>query len=217
MTRLQNGIPIPTREEICKAREIFGEKEPRELFYRVATEIMGLVLQPPPSQPQPLFSETEALAVLLQTWNKRHYNKNHPFDSEHLFKLEQVVTANKPALISFRARSIATFSDNDKATIQKIFESFDAVIGPVGTGKSLHLFAPDFFPIWDSIIAREYDLSLMYGKKDETSASNANKYIKFMGKTKAQYDALAQKQIDGNLLKRIDEYNYCKFSRRWMQ
>jgi hypothetical protein len=91
MTRLQNGIPIPTREEICKAREIFGKNEPRELFYRVATEMMSLALLPPPSQPQPLFSETEALAVLLQTWNKRYYNKKK-FDSKHLSDLRLVVS-----------------------------------------------------------------------------------------------------------------------------
>lgn len=215
MTRLQNGIPIPTREEICKAREIFGKNEPRELFYRVATEMMSLALQPSPSQPQPLFSETEALAVLLQTWNKRYYNKKK-FDSEHLSKLEQVVTANKSILISFRARSIATFSDNDNAIIQKTFESFDEVVGPVGTAKSLHLFAPDFFPIWDSIIAKRYCLFLMYGEKHEKHKFNARKYIKFMEITKKQYDARAHDQFGDTLLKRIDEYNYCKFSKRWM-
>jgi hypothetical protein len=59
----------------------------------------------------------------------------------------------------------------------------------------------------------------MYGDKYEEREKhefNARKYIEFMEITKEQYDALAQKQVGDNLLKRIDEYNYCKFSRHWM-
>ena len=57
----------------------------------------------------------------------------------------------------------------------------------------------------------------MYGKKDEKPASNSKRYIEFMKKTKAQYDALAHEQMGDNLLKRIDEYSYCQFSKRWIQ
>jgi hypothetical protein len=211
MNESQTLYPMPTAQDILKARKVFKEKEPRDLFYRVATEMMSLA-----TQRKTQFSVSEALAVLLQTWNKRYYNKHRPFDNQHFSDLERIVHRNQLTLASFKDRTIETFSENDKVEIKRIFEDFDKVIGPVGAAKSLHLFVPNFFPIWDSIIAEKYHLPLMYGLKTEKHIFNAERYIHFMMITASQYKILAQESTDSDLLKAIDEYNYCKFSRKWL-
>ena len=81
----------------------------------------------------------------------------------------------------------------------------------MGAAKALHLLAPRFFPLWDRAIAKAYGLSL--GKR----GTNAERYCRFMEIVKEQGQNLGVNQPNGqNLLKAIDEYNYCKYSKGWM-
>lgn len=94
-----------------------------------------------------------------------------------------------------------------------MFKEFEAVLGPVGTAKCLHILAPAFFPLWDRAIARSYGLALGVS----STGKNARRYFDFMGCAKKQIESLGgEKAIGRNPLKAIDEYNYCKFTKKWI-
>jgi len=89
--------------------------------------------------------------------------------------------------------------------VKDIFEDFGNVLGKTGAAKSLHLLAPRFFPLWNTEIARAYELG---------NGSEAERYCLFMEITKNQVKNLGGEQaVCGNLLKTLDEYNYCKYTR----
>jgi hypothetical protein len=199
------GFHVPTTQELEEARGAFEINEPRDLFYRAATELVKLTLQGVTS-----LNVTEALAVLLQTWNKAFYRYNK-FDSQHFSDIEHIVNCHWQALADFRQRSIESFCDTDEATVRGIFESFEKVLGPVGATKCLHLLAPHFFPLWDRAIAEAYGLAL------RQRGRNAKRYCCFMRITKEQCKELGGEQTIGrNPLKAIDEYNYCKYTKGWI-
>jgi len=77
----------PTIQEIEAAREAFESNEPRDLFYRVATELVDLAIRGKTS-----LSVAEALAVLLQTWNQAYY-RYRSFDSEHFADIERLTAS----------------------------------------------------------------------------------------------------------------------------
>lgn len=196
---------MPTIEEINRAREVFEANEPRDLIYRAATELVDLAMRGATS-----LSVAEALAVLLQTWNRMYYTYRR-FDSQHFSDIKHLVSSHQQVLATFRQRSIESFSDEDEATVKRVFESFEEVLGAVGASKSLHLLAPRFFPLWDNAIARAYGAGL------RERGRNADRYCHFMGIAKKQWEGLGGEQAIGrNPLKVIDEYNYCRYSKGWM-
>ncbi len=198
-------IHTPTIQELNAARKAFEESEPRDLFYRAATELVGLALQGKTS-----LSLTEALAVLLQTWNEAFYRYT-PFDSQHFSDLEDVVERHEQDLAILRDRSIDSFSGKDETMVKRLFGNFEEVLGPVGAAKCLHLLVPRFFPLWDRAIAKAYNLPL------RKRGRNAERYCDFMRATKLQCKALPGEQVIGrNLLKALDEYNYCRFTKHWI-
>lgn len=213
MSEMRLEIPTPAPQDLEAARKIFEEGEPRDLFYRAATELVGLALEGKSS-----LNVTEALAVLLQTWNKAFYrftpfDSQHlftPFDSQHFSNLEEVVIRYEAELATFRNRSIESLLDEDGSLVQKLFADYEEVLGPVGAAKALHLLAPRFFPLWDRAIAKAYGLALRERGK------NADRYRRFMEITKQQHATLSGEQaIEQNLLKALDEYNYCKYTKGW--
>jgi hypothetical protein len=137
-----------------KAREAFATHEPRDLFYRAATELVRLALEGKTS-----LNVTEAIAVLLQTWNSSFY-RYRKFSDQHLSDLEQLVATHNVALRAFRQRRIDTLVDSDKEAVLRVFGDFEILLGPVGAAKCLHLLAPYFFPLWDRTIANAYGLAL---------------------------------------------------------
>lgn len=195
----------PSIYELEKARQIFEAHEPRDLFYRAAMELVTLALEKKTS-----LSVAEALAVFLQTWNKMFY-RYRGFDSHHFTEIEQLISQQYSTLITFRQRSIESFEPEDESTVKRLFKAFEDVVGPVGAAKCLHLLAPRFFPLWDRAIAKAYDLTL--GQK----GSNADRYYHFMEIVKSQVQSLGgERSIGRNPLKAIDEYNYCKYTKRWI-
>ncbi len=199
-------FPTPTIEEIRRARKLFEANEPRDLFYRAATELLDLAMRGETS-----LSVAEAIAVLLQTWNRRYYNRSRPFDSQHFLDIERVVSTHQQVLATFRRRSIESFGDEDEARVRRVFDSFEEVLGRVGASKALHLLAPRFFPLWDNAIAQRYGVAL------RERGRNADRYCRFMGIAKKQWETLGGEQaVRRNPLKAIDEYNYCRYTKGWM-
>lgn len=200
-----NKFYTPSMPEIEAAHEVFQKKEPRDLFYRVAIELIDLAIRGDTS-----LSVGEALAVLLQTWNKVFY-RYHKFDSQHFSEIEYLVNSHRQLLTALRQRSIESLSADDETPTKTLFTDFKKTLGPVGAAKSLHLWAPLFFPLWDRAIAKAYGLYLSVQGKD------AELYWQFMEISRQQCNNLGGAQtLERNPLKAMDEYNYCKYTKRWI-
>jgi hypothetical protein len=190
------------RKDITRARTLFERNEPRDLFYRAATYLIAQA-----HEGKTPLSIAEAVAVLLQTWN-RMYFRFHKFNFE---KLERLCQEHQLVLAKCAARAIDSLKDDDKAVVSHLFQAFEKVLGPVGAAKALHLLAPRFFPLWDRSIAAAYRIPL--GK----AGSNGNRYWSFMLKIMPYVRALRVQMPEcSNPLKSIDEYNYCKYTKHWM-
>ena len=187
-----------------KARKAFEANEPRNLFYRAATELVDLALQGTTS-----LTVAEALAVLLQTWNKAYY-QYRKFDTVHFTDIENLLSENKLLIARYRPRTIDQLDDADESMIENLFQSFERVLGPVGAAKALHLLAPSFFPLWDRAIAKAYDLEL--GR----AGWNGERYWQFLCISKRQcLDVRRDNPHCHDPLKSIDEYNYCRYTKKW--
>ena len=81
---------------------------------------------------------------------------------------------------------------------------------PVGVAKALHLLAPRLFPLWDFEIARQYRCDYV---KDPAEA-----YAEFCVLIRDLGVDLHPKvpPSEKSLVKRIDEYNYAKYTKHWI-
>lgn len=192
---------LPSFQEIKSARKEFERRAPRSLFYRAATELVTLAFSK-----KTKLSLAEALAVLLQTWNRVYY-QYHPFNQKHFSDIELLLKRHLGKVLPFRTRVISSFVEIDRKSIEFIFFKFEHLLGPVGAAKSLHLLAPRFFPLWDGKIATQYGCRL--GR----IGTNAHRYLDFIFIAKSQCANLNRnKSFTGNALKALDEFNYCKFT-----
>ena len=158
-----------------------------------------------------------------------------------LFKGKEGYSSTASIIEKFRERDIFSFNESDRETIQRLFldslpilENRDGYRSPVSVGKLLPLLAGEFFPFWDNNIARAYRC-WWYG--DHSFA--AKKYVDFMRKMKVLSenvlkDCMYKKNIGREaateyirrkcsewgckrpFLKIIDEYNYAKYTKRWI-
>lgn len=149
---------------------------------------------------------------IIRGWN--HFYAR--FDPEALIT---TIETNLNTLDGLRTRDIRTYGTNDLTSLHILFEAFqdalkrtsDNRISPVSTGKALSLFAPHFFPIWDSNIAFSYNCLYVYGGTKE--------YLSFMELMKQLAHGVERcvpTDDDRPLLKRIDEYNYSKYTKHWL-
>lgn len=199
-----NAMTISIKE-ITMAHTIFLEKEVRDLFYRVAMDYVSRAIEG-----QTELTLAEALSVLLLTWNSAYY-RFRGFDEQHLEEIEVVLESNLQTILNYKEREIFTLEETERRQIEELFANFEWVLGPVGAAKALHLLAPRFFPIWDREIAKTYGLRM--GK----SGTNSKKYFQFMKITRDQCIKLKDKIEEGqNILKLLDEYNYCKYTKGWI-
>lgn len=191
--------------DVNRAHEVFGLNEPRDLFYRAATELVDLALQGATS-----LTVAEALAVLLQTWNKAYY-RYHKFNNAHFASIEELLSRYHHVLARYRGQAIEDMQSGERTNIGRLFEAFEDILGPVGAAKALHLLAPKHFPLWDRAIAKAYNLPI------GQAGSNGDRYWRFMLIAQRQWRELKRQDPSyENPLKLIDEYNYCKYTKGWL-
>jgi hypothetical protein len=197
-----------TLAEVNTAHNVFIAHETRDVFYRVAMEILALA-----RKQETTLSVAEALAVLLLTWNANYYKfKKHKFDNEHLANIENLLQTHKKALAGYKDRIIDDVDSVEAPAISQMFESFEDVLGHVGAAKALHLLAPEFFPLWDTRIATAYRLRLR-----PRPAKNGDLYWRFVAEARDQcLDLKRQGPALAHPLKLIDEFNYCKHVKDWL-
>jgi len=147
--------------------------------------------------------------VLLQTWNRAYY-QYHGLPSNHYEEIEALLIAHEHWLASVRGRRIETLSSSDEAEINRIFTSFEGVLVPVGAAKALHLLAPRLLPLWDRAIA------VAYGCQLGNAGTNGGRYVRFAKNAKDQTARVGPLPSGTNVLKALDEYNYCRFTKGWM-
>lgn len=181
-------------------------------MYRVATFLVEQFWD----RPREL---ADGIGVLLLTWNQAHYRYGPP----NLERFERLLTVEASTLQRLRDRQISTLSKADSHTIEALFpsvlKSLEIAEGkskgrqsPVAAAKALHLLAPWFFPLWDAAIASAYTC--------EYSINAVSAYLKFMNIAKAMLEKHAETIQpllgDKTPLKVLDEYNYSKFTKRWV-
>jgi hypothetical protein len=205
-----NAISLSELETECRA---FEEWEPRDSMYRVSTFLVREWWCDPAKL-------VDALSVLLLIWNGAFYRYG-TFDEA---VAESCLQENGATLTAFREREISTFSGADEADAGRLFNvisealarKIDGVESPVSAGKALHLLAPNFFPLWDQYIGPAYDCPyagevarvayIVFMRKIRSVAIQLNAAL--ASDRSPQKEWLSQKP----LLKRIDEYNYMKYT-----
>jgi hypothetical protein len=192
----------PSIEDLDKARRLYEENEPRDLFYRIATELITMAIEKRTS-----ISVSEALASLLQTWNKSYY-RFKKFNNQHFQDIDKLIKKTLPILLEIRTNKVICTPE----TIKSLFAEYESVLGPVGASKCLHLLAPRSFPLWDRDIARGYGLAL------RLRGYNAERYAQFSEHAQEQCELIGRTEVHGkDMLKAIDEYNYCRFTKGLLQ
>lgn len=205
-----NIMNIPNCEEFLKGCEEFQKHEKRDAMYKVATFLVSHFWGKPADI-------ADGLGVLLLTWNQAFYRYGI-FDFD---KLEKCITDNLQKNESFRNRDILSLSSYDENDIKDLFEKFLEALqihagkirgrkSPVAVAKALHLLAPNFFPLWDDNIARNYECH--YSKRPAEQYVSFCKIIKTMADKVGNYIDMSDK----TLIKLIDEYNYSKYTQGWI-
>jgi len=146
----------------------------------------------------------DAVAKWLKDLNRQYY-RFRPDEALTLReRLEPLIAAELTAILRIRSRRIATLTSADEPTVRRLFDCLRPELGPVGTGKALHVLAPNFFPLWDNTIASDF----------YRVSTDANGYIQFMILVKEQVVNLPDELAPGlTALKAIDEYNYLRMTK----
>ena len=207
---MPNELLLPP-PEFKKGYQAFQKREPRDAMYKTAT----FLVQHFWGQAKDM---ADGLGVLLLTWNQAFYRYGF-FD---FARLEDALRTNLAVIEGFREREIRSFGEADDASVRQLFLAFLEALQisegknkgrktPVGVAKALHLLAPAFFPIWDYEIATAY--GCYYNPQPD------DKYVTFMRRMQCLERQL-QKHVPAGygrtFLKLIDEYNYAKYTKRWL-
>jgi hypothetical protein len=190
---MQN-LPFPTVADLDRAHKVYEKREPRALLYWEANELVELGIAQRNDR-----QIVNGVALLLKTWNQTYYRFQGGFGQSDFNEIDRLVSSHKEMWARLRPSSL-TESDFDIVTVQELFANFRNSLGPVGGVKSLHLLAPQYLALWDGPIADNYGFAL-----------NAQGYLNFLTIAKEQCQRLCGAQIlDRNMLKGLDEYNYCR-------
>jgi hypothetical protein len=218
-------------KRLIEGSRVFVENESRDAMYKVATYLVSQFW----GKPRDI---TDGLGVLLLTWNQALYR----YGSFDFDLLERSLNEKMETLGQFREREIFSFSEKDANITKTLFNEFLIALqdakgrrSPVAVSKTLHLLAPGFFPLWDNKIAKAYGCSWYYS--DEA----CDRYLKFMRKMQDFAENVVQSfmSIEGvhqeiavkmicekcsrnlpftkSLLKIIDEYNFAKYTKKWIK
>jgi len=206
------GANPPTPSQFKKGYLAFQRRERRDSMYKTATFLIEHFWGKPAEM-------ADSLGVLLLTWNQAFYRYGI-FD---FGKLEDCLSRNLNVLDKYRKSNIFNYGTCDDKAIENLFREFLYALriregkkkgtgSPVAVAKALHLLASDFFPLWDYEIARAY--GCRYSRNPEA------KYLLFVRKSKEMAENLKSsvdtKVVGKTLLKLIDEYNYARYTQRWI-
>lgn len=207
--------PMPTLAHLKKAREEFKKIEPRDFFYWSVTKLVAAVLDTE-ARSGMVDELVRALMMLLTTWNRNYYrffnNRKHGMTmDEHFIELEAAISKHFSSLIKLRNQNIYEMNKIPEQDIRDIFMDFTDVLGRVGAAKCLHLLAPGFFPLWDAAILKGYGME----RGEYRHRTDAERYIAFINISIVQIHNLGDfSSFTDNPLKSLDEYNYCRFTKR---
>lgn len=201
---------IPDRGEFSRALQAFGENEKLDYVYPEAINQI--------SHNWGIFYEmATGIKILLHSWHQYFYSLGD-FDFRMLVVC---IERNFKAMDNYRNRSIESLTKNDEGQILHLFnELTNALKGgnrksPVAASKALHLLAPLFFPLWDNEIAFEYGYAWTASKEWKTDRD----YVSFCWDMRAMARAVRSyisEKDEKPLLKRIDEYNYARYTKGWI-
>jgi hypothetical protein len=199
---------IPSEEEFRRGYQVYNERENRGFVY---FEALGIVTTN--------WGDAELMAKgiqrLIRSWN-RFYAKFSLSD------LTRFLVDNMECLNIYKSRHIFDFSETDDAQIRQLFRGLlqalkreaDGALSPVSVAKAFGLLAPNFLPIWDSNIAYGYNCFYFYFSDMADSP-----YLRFCRKMRvlaARVQHFVPQPDNRALLKRIDEYNYSKYTMHWI-
>lgn len=197
----RRNILIPSPADLQVAHELFLANELRAVDFDVAARLLTQALTETHS-----LSPTVPTAMLIQSWNFAYYQDGRQFDHQHFAALDAALHGQRAILLRFRDRAIENLSSVDRPSVEIVFTALQKVVGRVGAAKVLHLWAPRVFPLWDNPIASAYGFDL---------SAPAAHYWEFTLMTKVQAASVAP-PVGVPPLKALDEYNYCRFSKRWL-
>ena len=216
----KKGVDMPTIQDIREARRTYRDTYPGDIYYNAATAQVARGIRHGRDN-NGSREATIGLAVMLVNWNMQFYYRNKAPDGSsyltddkrylkegHLVEIDRVVRQHWQTLIDLRPRRIQDFTVADENGIRAIFASFQAVtaIRVVGAAMSLHLFAPNFFPLWNSNIAREYGTGYDGASIDERPGM----YYRFISEIRKLLEEMLVYDPDLSL-KAIDEYNFITY------
>ncbi len=209
------SYPLPTLSHLRKARNEFKEIEPRDFFYWSVTKLVAAIVDTE-SREEKIDELVRALMMLLTTWNKNYYrffNERQPGITlaKHFCDLERVISKHFDRLMKYRKQELHMTHEIPEQEIIGVFTDFARVLGRVGAAKCLHLLAPSLMPLWDAAILKGYGLERAPFRK----RTDAERYIEFIRISKVQIDNLGDfRSLNDNPLKALDEYNYCRFTKK---
>lgn len=209
-----------TTDDLRRGCKAFQEREYRDAMYKISQELI--------EHHWGNAEETaDALGVLLLTWNHAAYR----YDRFDYTQLQAFLETHAAVLNDWRSMRLEGLAVLDASAVGRIFDALlDALVtvkgsrSPVGAGKALHLLAPRMFPLWDNKIARHYGCGFM------GAPGSAAKYARFTQRMKDVLNGLdaemtlaqlegelnAQSRFPKPILKFIDEYNYARFTYKWI-
>ncbi len=154
------------------------------------------------------------IRLLLKSWHNAFYR----FGLYDPACLATCIDQNIATLSALRERKIDSLGSADEPSVRHLFSAFTEALkggknrqqeSTVATAKAMHLLAPAFLPLWDTPIAGAYDQFPMW----------AHNYIGFCRQMK-ELAAAIQGHVpnpdDCTVLKRIDEFNYAVYTKRWV-
>jgi hypothetical protein len=203
---------VPERDEFLQGCSEYERREDRGGAYFRATSTITDGWGDPTEM-------AAGVEVIIRGWSSRYSG----YDRKDVLSC---IERNLPTLNTFRKRQISSFVDEDTDPIKSLFNEFlDAlkiyrrgtgyVKSPVSVAKAINPLAPDFFPLWDQAISEAYRCGYSgYGPENA-----ANIYLRFCVKMKmlaCVVKAYVGQEDDRSILKRIDEYNYAKYTKSWI-
>lgn len=145
----------------------------------------------------------EACVFMLSTWNFAAFR--YVIRKFNFKDFEKTIKKLIPKFKKFESKKIKNADlflyEHDIKNIFNILYSIGGVKS-TGASKLMHLFAPDFFVMWDGYIRKFYKLR----------KGDANDYFNFLLKMQSEFAKLKFNSKKITFAKAIDQYNYVKFT-----